>query len=404
MRKKEKRLLKRLKFITIICFIVLILELIYIGYSLLISKEESLYFDGVNDVEMRGNSFVTVGSNNDNENYYEKAKISKYDKNRQKTFEKLYNVGYNSAFFGISIDNDSMVAVGSFEKSEEEHKQLIREALIVKYDLDGNIIFENDFKVLDNSRFTNVISYEDNYYVTGQSVYKNMRIGSKEGGAILVKYDKEGNLVWSKTYGSNKASVFNDLVIIDNYIYAVGMSDDDIGIICKYDLDGNFINYNDYKYVDEIGFNSIIVDDNMIFVAGANRQSKNDSSAMIVKYDLDLNFIKQITHRDIGSTRYNRLGIDSNNNIIAIGVITKEKKEKNKTADSFNYDGIIGKYTLDLEEKEVVSYGDERDDYFTGLAIFDNYYFVVGYSSYEDGSYLSKFIRYSEALKMLGVD
>jgi hypothetical protein len=28
----------------------------------------------------------------------------------------------------------------------------------------------------------------------------------------------------------------------------------------------------------------------------------------------------------------------------------------------------------------------------------------VGYSFYEDGSYMSKFIRYSKALKVLGVE
>ena len=35
---------------------------------------------------------------------------------------------------------------------------------------------------------------------------------------------------------------------------------------------------------------------------------------------------------------------------------------------------------------------------------FNNEYLVSGYSSYEDGSYLSKFIRYSDALKVLGVE
>ena len=49
-------------------------------------------------------------------------------------------------------------------------------------------------------------------------------------------------------------------------------------------------------------------------------------------------------------------------------------------------------------------YGDERDDYFTDIILDHNQYLVVGYSSYEDGSYLSKFIRYSDALKVLGVE
>ena len=51
-----------------------------------------------------------------------------------------------------------------------------------------------------------------------------------------------------------------------------------------------------------------------------------------------------------------------------------------------------------------MTYGDERDDYFTDVQYVDGSYLVVGYSSYEDGSYLSKFIRYSNALKVLGVE
>ena len=62
---------------------------------------------------------------------------------KEKTFEKLYNVGYNSAFFSLVIDDDDVVAVGSYEKSEKDHSNSIRRALIVKYDKSGDILFEN---------------------------------------------------------------------------------------------------------------------------------------------------------------------------------------------------------------------------------------------------------------------
>ena len=44
-------------------------------YSLLFKNKESLYFDGINAIETNNNYYVTVGSNNDNINYYEKEKI-----------------------------------------------------------------------------------------------------------------------------------------------------------------------------------------------------------------------------------------------------------------------------------------------------------------------------------------
>ena len=63
-----------------------------------------------------------------------------------KNFEKLYNVGYNSAFFGVAMDEEYIIAVGSYEKNEEDHEESVRRALIVKYDKDGNVLF--DLRVL----------------------------------------------------------------------------------------------------------------------------------------------------------------------------------------------------------------------------------------------------------------
>ena len=57
-----------------------------------------------NAVVGTGKTYVTVGSNNDNDNHFEKAKISLYNSKKEKTFEKLYNIGYNSSFFGVIVD------------------------------------------------------------------------------------------------------------------------------------------------------------------------------------------------------------------------------------------------------------------------------------------------------------
>ena len=346
-----------------------------------------------------------VGSNNDNDNAYEKAKFSIYNKDLEKTFEKLYNVGYNSSFFGVELDHDSFVAVGSYEREESEHDDLVRRALIVKYDFAGDVIFEKDYQLLDNTKFTGVVSVEDGYIVSGQSVYRSTRMGSSDGGAILVKYDKEGNLLWSRTYGNNKYASFNDLLIVDGYIYAVGTNESRIGVICKYDLEGNFITYNDYLYTDDLGLSGIVSVGESIYVSGCNHYGTvND--ALIIQYDLDCNYQNQVIYENAGMLRYNKLITDNDEHIIAIGVtaLDKETKNRNKTTVDYNYDGVIGKYNLDLTEITAVTYGDERDDFFTDVLYVDGKYLVVGYSSYEDGSYYSKFIRYSDALKVLGVE
>ncbi len=400
----SKKWIRRLKIISVFCVLILIAELIYVVYSLSYNHEESLYFDGINAVASNSSMYVGVGSNNDNDLSYEKAKVSKYNSKRVKVFEKLYNVGFNSAFFGVALDGDNIVAVGSYEKSEEDHEQSVRRALIVKYDSDGNLLFENDFQQLDNSKFTSITVLEDGYLVTGQSVYKTTSVGSKEGGALLVKYDKDGNLMWKTTYGNNKSATFNDLLVYGDAIFVVGTHENHIGIICRYDMNGNFVTYNDYLYTDDLGFSDIVELNGYLYVSGSNRDGNQSSNAMIVQYDYDCTYIAQVAYESKGYVRYNKLILDSNQYLIAIGIAATQKKSNNKTADTFNYDGLIAKYDSSLKEIGVVMYGDERDDYFTDIILDHNQYLVVGYSSYEDGSYLSKFIRYSDALKVLGVE
>ena len=393
-----------LKKITIILMVILVIEVIYIGYYMVYKNKESLYFDGINSIQEDGNSYVTVGSNNDNDNYYEKAKISKYNIKKEKTFEKLYNVGYNSVFFGVALDGKDIIAVGSYEKTKKDHDDSVRKALIVKYDSSGEIVFEEDFSMLDNSKFTSVYVLDDGYLVVGQSVYKSTSVGSKLGGAIMNKYDKNGKLIWSQNYGNNKVAIFNDLIVVDGNIYAVGGDENHLGIICKYDMNGNFISSNNYEYTDDIGFSGIVTYDDKIYICGSYKGLKDTSNAMIVMYDLDCNYIKEVIYKNRGDIRYNRLIMDDLNRIIVIGIIATKKNGNETTVDNLNYDGLIGKYTSDQEEVSVVTYGDDRDDYFTDIKVVDNNYLIVGYSSYEDGSYLSKFIRYSDALKLLGVD
>lgn len=395
----NSKLLKRIKLITGIFIFLLVIEVFYVIYSLFINNTVNLYFDSINAIDSNSSYYITVGSNNNNDNYYEKAKITKYNKKREKIDEKLFNIGYNSVFFEVTIDKDSIIAVGSYEKNNEDHDNSIRRGIIVKYDENGEEEFFKDFTLLDNSKYTNIVSVEDGYIVSGQSVYKSTKIGNKSGGAIISKYDKNGKLIWNKTYGDNKEAIFNDLLVYGNYIYAVGVDKDNKGIICKYDINGNLINDIKCTDMDSTGFRDILYLNNYLYVVG----SKN-TNASIIKYDLDCNYIKEVIYENNFDTRYNKIISDNDNNIIVIGTIMKNNNSNNKTIDSFNYDGIIGKYNSELEKISIVTYGDDNDDYFTDIEYIDNSYLVVGFSSYEDGSYMSKFIRYSDALKVLEVN
>ena len=118
----NKRILKRLKIVTIICLIVLFIELFYIIYCVFCREDKSIYFDGVNAFTVAEKGYVAVGSNNNNDVFYEKAKLTVYNDKKENVLEKIYNKGFNSAFFDVIVDGSDYVVVGNFESTEKEHK------------------------------------------------------------------------------------------------------------------------------------------------------------------------------------------------------------------------------------------------------------------------------------------
>lgn len=397
----SNKLLKKLKLVTIVLVIILIIEVFYLFYVSYFKKSKSIYFDSTNSFNVMDKDFISAGSNNDNDKHYEKAKITKYNSKMEKSFEKLYNKGYNGVFFSVIEDSDGYVAVGSYETDEREYKDSTRSALIVKFDKSGEIIFENSFQVLGNSKFVNVISIDDGYLVVGQSIYESMSLGtSNEGGAFLIKYNKSLKLEWKSNYGSNKSAIYNDLTIHDDYIYVVGKDLEKSGLISKYDMNGNLINATTYEYTDSLGFSSVAFENDNIIVSGAKYIQDGKNAALLALYDSDLNYIKESCYSDDGSNRFNSFIIDENGDIIVIGM---KRLDKKSDIDIFSYDGIIGKYDKDLTEVEVLVYSNDKDDHFTDIKMYNNNYIVSGYSSYEKHGYMTKFIIYSKALKVLEV-
>ena len=398
----NRKKVEKLRMISFVCIAILVCEFIYVGYHLFYRNETSVYFEGINAITVNDKEYITVGSNNDNAHFYEKAKISIYDLNRVKTFEKLYNVGYNSSFFGVVKDGDAIVAIGSYEKTEEQHKESVRSALIVKYDKEGNIIFESDFGMLDNSKFTSIVVGEDAYYVTGQTIYRNTKIGNKEGGAVLAKYSKEGELLWFKTYGSNKSAIFNDLLMVDGYLYTVGIDHNYMGVIAKYDLEGNIVSSNGYKVTDSLGFSDIVNANGSLYVCGALHRENENNDALIVRYDYNCGYMDQVIYTGAGMERFNKMIVDDQDHLVVIGTMAVAQEKSG--ISEYNYDGILAKYDLNLKYIAATDYGTDRDDFFNDILFQNDEYVIVGYSFYDNGSYMSKFIRYSKALKVLGVE
>ncbi len=331
--------------------------------------------------------YVIVGSNNQNNKSLEKATLSIYNSSNQKLLEKVYSSGYNSNFYDVIYDDENYIAVGSFESTKSDYRQGNELALLVKFDNNGEIIFDKDFEVKSDSLYKSVINTQDGYIVCGKSINTSSQIGNS--GAVLVKYDKDGNEIW-RNYQGNINAAYNDLLYVDNKIYVVGV-DNNIGILSIFDNDGNLIRNIYHDNLSNTGLTSIVLCNDQLIVSGG-KIIDNLEHGVIISYSLNGDYIKEVVYEEKNTT-YHKLLVDSNKNIIVVGNIYSNNND-------INY-GIIGKYTNNLEEMSVVKHISNRDVTFNDLASFDNKYMVVG-NSKSESSISSKVFLFSSSLKNLG--
>lgn len=405
----SRKMKKIIRVIVIFSIIILTVDVFYIFSQKKSSKEESTYFDSINAFRQVKKGYIAVGSNNDNTKNYEKAKITKYSEKYEKLWEKFYNKGYNSTFYHVEETEDGYVAVGSFQKTKKEREENTSTALFVKYDKDGKEEFSKTLQILGNSKFKSVLVVEDGYIVVGQSIYENSTLGmSDEGGAIIVKYDKSGEILWQDHYGGNKSGLYNDLVMINDAIYVVGKDYGRLGIINKYTLQGERVQTATYRYTDTLGFTGITSLGEDLVVVGSKKVNEDeydhDIDGLVVKYSQNLEQLDTIIYKDTGLERFNMVTTDKDHNLVVVGhtaILDKEKSTKNKNV--YQYYGLLAKYKENLKEVYVERYGDGSNDYFTDVLSLGDKYLVSGYSKYKKQGYFSKFVTYNRAGKVLEV-
>lgn len=401
----NNKLKKIFKIIVLILVLVLLFDLGLLIYTKNKKNDAKTVFNSLNSYVVSDNYYYGVGSSNSSK--YEQARLVKYDSNYKEVFSKNLNTDYNSTYFNLVKDDKYLLAVGNYEKDKDENKDGVRTALFVKYDLEGNVIFKKDLQILGNSKFVNVLVLKDSYIVVGQSIYPNDILGNdKTGGAVIVKYSKKGEVIWQKNIGGNKSGLFNDVIKVDNYLYAVGKDASRYGIIVKYDLDGNMIKSVSYAKTDTYGFSQVVNYEDSLIVIGAKKLNEDDeydhdTDGLIVKYNYDLEKESEKTYKENekGIERFNKIIIDDDDLIVVGHEAIVDKKNSTKTSYAYYYNSFIVKYDENLKQLKSSIYNKYQDNYFTDIKLVNNNYLVSGYYKYNDNKYNTTFIEYSKDLK-----
>ena len=391
----------------LVCLIILLLEGIYFLVLRDRLNPKPISYDSLNSVVLDGTDIVAVGSSffkNSKFNEYtdevEKAKLVKYDQTGEIIFEKKYKKGIASTFSSVIEVEDGYVAVGSYEKDRQQAKDGLRDALIVKYDKEGKVLWEKTFTSLSNSKFNKVIEVEDGYVVIGQSIYATMEMGnSTEGGGVIIKYSKDGEVLWTKFHGGTKSASFNGITIVDGNFYIVGRDGTDFGNIIKYSGNGDYQWHKNYRYTDTLGLSDIVYSKGKLYAVGSkeifdhevtddDKRNTTNTDALLIRYNLDGEIEFEKTFGGSSYERYNSI-MAYHNNLFAIGSSSSSDSGLKIFTDGEKTAGILVKYNLDgnIERKSVL--GGSNQDNLTDIVTDNSNLYITSYTNSKDGNIIT---------------
>ena len=389
----------------IVCALVLVGSFGYFFYMKHKIEMSNVYYDNYNMSIIDGEDIVSVGSSyfrysdeNEFTKGYEKGKFVKIDKEGNNVFEIQYDRGFNSTFTSVVATSDAYYVVGSGDYSEKQIEIRVRDAFITKYDKNGKKVWEKYYGQLADTRFTKAILDDDGIIVVGTSIYEAMEVGNHtNGGGIIVKYDFDGNVIWENNHGGNKSGRFNDVIKIGEDYYVTGKDGADSGNLVKFDKDGKYVWHKNYSFTDSEGNQSLTYFNDLIYVISSKKilgdepdekRTTDNTDGVILIYDLKGNVKNEIT---IGGSSFERLtSIVHDDEFMYISGISSSTDEfdikLNEVEDETYYSSILLKYDKDMKLVDKVTLGGMNNDKLMNITLNDDKLLVSGLSNSDDSN------------------
>lgn len=196
-------------------------------------------------------------------------------------------------FYSITfqIEEDNLPYIYTCGNSTSATKGKNINALIVKWNKNGEIVWKKNSICNNNSIKQNFISIDSDgkyIYICGGESYLNL-----ESKGNLIKIDKNCNIIWKKniTYSDNYniRSIFNGIKVLNDEIYTVGYNYQDVekinGLIVKWNKEtGEILSYKDDIIGEkEFVFLNTNINKNNIYCVGYEKTNKYDIIAKLIK-------------------------------------------------------------------------------------------------------------------------
>jgi hypothetical protein len=182
------------------------------------------------------------------------AIIAKIDYNGNLIWAQNFGGSYDDYFVSITKIDDGLITVGFTQSTDIEGLDALSttsyyDAILVKYDVNGNQLWVKNFGSSSDDYFRSVTRMNDGgFVVVGESSSTDIEgfnnLGAYDG--IIVKYDNLGNRLWVKNIGGSKNESFQSAVETkDGELVIIGYSNslDIEELINKGDWDGIIVKY-----------------------------------------------------------------------------------------------------------------------------------------------------------------
>ncbi|MCL2041216.1 MAG: fibrobacter succinogenes major paralogous domain-containing protein [Bacteroidales bacterium] len=321
------------------------------------------------------------------------AIIIKYDHSGNVAWNKHFGGSSSDIYYAVTTISDGVVAVGwsiSGSFGNGDWTGVLgkggNDAIIVKYDNDGEVVWKKNFGGSDSDLYWAVTAVADGIVAVGYSWANSFGSGDWAGvsgkgatDAIIVKYDNNGNVVWKKNFGSGGNDYYQAVATVSDGIVAVGYSTagsfgtgDWMGIsgkgssdaiIVKYDHSGDVVWKKNFGGSGSDLYWAVTAVADGIAAVGYSQASsfgtgdwtgvtgKGGDDAIIVKYDNDGDVMWKKNFGGSGIDGYNAV-TDVSDGIVAVGY---------STAGSFgtgDWTGVTGK---GFEDAIIVKYDNNGD-------------------------------------------
>lgn len=324
--------------------------------------------------------------------------------------KNLGGSGIDYVMSTIESSDGGEVSVGtSFSRDAGFENKGGADAVILKYNNKNELEWQRNFGGIYSDYYTSVIETKDGGFVcvgySGSSDAGFQNNGSTDG--IIVKYDKNGNQLWVKSYGYEGTEEFNSVIELnDGDLVVAGVSDSRYGdfqnkggktaIILKFDNSGNKLWTKTVDGYRDEAFTSLVkTSDGQIVVAGysssfdAGFNNRGDFDGIIVKYDEYGNqkWIKNFGY--LNSDKFYSVIEAQNGDLICAGESYPETQWGGNNYT--NCDAIVVRFTNEGDRKWEKYFGGSRTDSFTSVVEENNGNITaVGYSESVDAGFTNR--------------